>query len=213
MREKYWLWESMPEGERPKEWIELVCPMVHPPTRVQRARRGDQAAAAEVVRQFETYGITVWNGAGLEEMRELAAGDTEATKRRRREQATVRSRYSRHPERYRRWLVALDIEVRAGFNHSSLRRFTSQDEAIAWARSLVNNRKALEAFLAEISDEHRTYRMGPDTQVRTLEVTLERLTYPWHWPNGRELWVPERREWRWESEPHQALVAELAAKR
>ena len=193
--------------------MELACPKSHPATLVLSARRGNREAAAEIVQRLERSRLDAWNGVTLAEMRELAAGDTEAVKKRRAWKARVRSEHRCHPGLYRRWSVRLGITLRPSDHLSSHREFTDKDEALVWAKRFIDSREALLEHLNEISSKHYTYTLSSDTQVDVLDVIRERLTYPWYWVNGHELWESEESEWRWESDRQKALVAKVASKR
>ena len=142
-------------------------------------------------------------------MAELAEGDTTAVQARRRQRAAVRQRYYRNPLKFTRWSVTVDIELHPGSYLSTHREFPSAEEAIEWAETLIDNIEALVAYLKEINTASNLnrYEVTPETEVRILEVRRERLSYPWHWVNGQEVWWPLASEWRWESDSYRALVA------
>ncbi len=214
MSERYRAYEAMPQGNRPRFWTSTPCPKPHPAPVLQRARDGDCAAAAVALEGLVVAGVSSWGGFTRDELRELAAGDTAAVEKRRRRKADVRAQYARHPERYRRWSVSIDVELSPVSTLSSHEEFASLQEAIAWAEKHKDNRRNLARYLKRVGSDRPGggYTTGPSTHVRILSVMRQRLTYPWYWINGDQVWWPEEEEWRWESESYKALVAEMDAR-
>lgn len=210
MSERYKAEQALPVADRPKFWAEVPCPKTHPAPVVLRARRGDQTAATEVLFRLRESGQSSWYGVTVEEMAELAAGDTKAVQARRRQKAAIRQRYYRNPLRFTRWSVSVDIELRQGSYLSTHKEFSSLKGAVDWAKTFVDNPETLTAYLEEMNaaSDLSNYEITSATQVRILDVRRERLSYPWHWINGYEVWWPVASEWRWESDSYKALVAE-----
>lgn len=213
MHECYDAYKAMPASERPKFWTDTPCPKPHPPEVVTKARSGDQAAAASVIATLKESGTSSWNGVTLEEMQELAAGDTEAVEARRRWKASVRAEYARNRARYIRWSLELHIQLAPGQTLSSREEFPTLARAIERGEEFAAGPEALRKLLRKLNAKGASrYVEGPDTHVLSVRVVRERLTYPWYWIGGHKVWWPEIREWEWRSEDYKALVAETDAR-
>lgn len=209
MHERYVAYEALPAADRPEFWADMPCPKTHPASVITRARRGDQVAATGVLVTLQSCHRSQWDGMTVEELTELAVGDTRAVKARRKWKRRIRSRYYRNPAKYTRWSVSLSVELHVGSYLSTHKEFYSKEEALAWAEKFIENPEALAAYFLELNAEspYSHYTMTPGTHVRIITVTSERKAYPWHWFNGHEVWWPMSIEWRWESASYRALVA------
>lgn len=199
---------AMPEADRQGFWSDTPCPRPHPATVVTKARRGNREAANTVLQLLR--GLSSWGGITREEMTELAAGDRDAVKARRRWKAKIRTRYYRNRARYTRWSVQLEILLRPGSHLSCHEEFTDKDEARQWAERFIDNPAALSEYLDGLNAKRSwpgdDYVMSESTEVRTIVLMRERQAYPWHWIDGLAVWRWEAVEWYWECEKIRSIT-------